>query len=232
MCHTCRRACGRRLNPTTNGNGSIDRIRPKARGRSIDPGPGTEQASFSGFGGQALTVTSIDYAAVFQQFSGPVLLLTPEFVVADANQAYLDATGRTRDQLLGRNIFAAFPDNPSDAHASSVQDSKASLSRVLATGKPDFRSFQRYDVEVPGRPGVYETRYWNSNNAPVFGPDGRIVLITHQLEEITERVRRFLRGLQDDGEDAPEKSRRRQRRTVPAPRAGNGIKSGDRRQEG
>jgi PAS domain-containing protein len=180
-----------------------------------------------------LTVTSIDYAAVFQQFSAPVLLLTPELLVADANQAYLDVTGRTRDQLLGLNIFAAFPDNPSDAHASSVQDSKESFSRVLETGKPDFRSFQRYDAEVPGSPGVYETRYWNSNNAPVFGPDGQIVLITHQLEEITERVRRFLSGLQDEAETRVAASgRRSRRRTVPAPRAGNGTKNSDRRQEG
>lgn len=159
-----------------------------------------------------MTVTSIDYAAVYHQFSAPVLLLTPEFVVADANQAYLDATGRTRDELLGRNIFAAFPDNPSDVHASGVQDSKASLSRVLATGKPDFRSFQRYDVEVPGSPGVYETRYWNSNNAPVFGPDGQIVLITHQLEEITERVRKFLTGLQDQADARAAKSGRSRQR--------------------
>jgi PAS domain-containing protein len=179
-----------------------------------------------------LTVTSIDYAAVFQQFSAPVLLLTPDLVVADANQAYLDVTSRTRDQLLGRNIFAAFPDNPSDAHASSVQDSKESFSRVLATGKPDFRSFQRYDAEMPGNPGVYETRYWNSNNAPVFGPDGQIVLITHQLEEITERVRKFLSGLQDEADARAAKSGGRpQRRSVPAPRAGNGTKSGDHRHE-
>jgi PAS domain-containing protein len=127
-----------------------------------------------------------------------VLLLTPDFVVADANQAYLDATNRTRDQVLGRNIFDVFPDNPSDPHATGVQDSKASFSRVLATGKSDVRSFQRYDVEVPGRPGVYEARYWNSSNSPVFGSDGQIVLITHCLEEITARVRRFLQGLQGD----------------------------------
>jgi PAS domain-containing protein len=144
-----------------------------------------------------LTAVTIDYAAVYQQFSAPVLLLTPEFVVADANQAYLDATHRTRDQIVGRGVFDAFPDNPSDSHATGVQDSKASLGRVLATGKADVRSFQRYDVEVPGRPGVYQARYWNSVNAPVFGPDGQIVLITHQLEEITERVHKFLRGLQD-----------------------------------
>lgn len=145
-----------------------------------------------------MTGTGIDYAAVYQQFSQPVLLLTPEFVISDANQAYVDATGRTLDQLVGRNVFDAFPDNPADPHATGVQDSKASLRRVMATGKPDVRSFQRYDVEMPGRPGVYETRYWNSTNAPVFGPDGEIVLITLCLEEITERVRKFLDGLKKE----------------------------------
>jgi PAS domain S-box-containing protein len=144
----------------------------------------------------------IDYAAVYRQLPLSVLLLTPEFVVADANQAYLDATGRTREELLGRNVFAAFPDNPADPHATGVRQAMASLRRVLATGKPDVNSFQKYDVEVEGSPGVYETRYWNSINAPVFGPDGQIVLIAHHLDEITERVGRFLEGLQDEGAEA------------------------------
>jgi PAS domain S-box-containing protein len=150
-----------------------------------------------------MTGSEIDYAEIYRQLPQSVLVLTPDFVVVDANQAYLDATGRTRDELLGRNIFDAFPDNPADPHATGVQDSEESLSRVLATGKPDIRSFQKYDVEVPGRPGVYEARYWNAVNAPVFGPDGRIVLITHNLEEITERVRKFLEGLEPDVQAEP-----------------------------
>jgi PAS domain-containing protein len=152
-----------------------------------------------------LTGPDIDYAAAYRQLPFPVLLLTPEFVVADANQAYLVATGRTRDQLVGRNVFDAFPDNPTDPHATGVHDARESLGRVLMTGKPDVRSFQKYDVEVPGRPGLFATRYWNSVNAPVFGPDGQIVLITHCLEEITERVRRFLSGLKEgDVQDTPD----------------------------
>lgn len=137
----------------------------------------------------------IDYAAIYQQLPISVMLLTPDFVVLDANQAYLDATGRARDQLIGRNVFEAFPDNPADPLSTGVQDSKASLARVMATGKADVRSFERYDVEVPGSPGVYETRYWNSVNAPVFGADGKIVLIAHHLEEITKHVNRLLAGL-------------------------------------
>jgi hypothetical protein len=56
----------------------------------------------------------------------------------------------------------------------------------------------RYDVEVPGRPGVFEQRYWCPVNAPVFGPDGRVVMIAQCVEEITERVQRFVGGLSAD----------------------------------
>ena len=34
-------------------------------------------------------------------------------------------------------------------------------------------------------------------NAPVFGPDGRVVLIAHCVEEITDRVSKFMHGLMD-----------------------------------
>jgi PAS domain-containing protein len=142
--------------------------------------------------------SEIDYAAVYVQLPMSVLLLTPDFVVVDANQSYLDATRRTRDELIGRDVFEAFPDNPADRHATGVQNSKASLRRVLATGKRDVNSFQRYDVEVEGSPGKYESRYWNSVNAPVFGPDGKIIMISHHLEDITEHVRRFMDGLKNE----------------------------------
>jgi PAS domain-containing protein len=152
-----------------------------------------------------MTRSQIDHAAVYRQIPVPMLLLTPEFVIADANQAYLDTTGRMREQLLGRNAFDAFPDNPGDLHATGVQVSSGSLARVLTTGEPDVLSFQKYDVEVPGSPGVYAPRYWNVVNAPVFGPDGQLVLIVHCAEDLTERVQRFLEGLQDgDAGEGPE----------------------------
>jgi PAS domain-containing protein len=137
----------------------------------------------------------IDYAAVYQQLPIPVLLLTPEHVIADVNQAYLEVTGRTREELLGRDFFDAFPDNPADPRATGARNVSASFARVVATGKPDAISLQQYDVEVPARPGLFAKRYWWSVHAPVFGPAGQIVLIACYVEEVTERVRRFVGGL-------------------------------------
>jgi PAS domain-containing protein len=147
-----------------------------------------------------MTGPQIDYAAVYQQIPIPVLLLTPEFAVADANQAFLRTAGRTRAELLGRNIFDAFPEDPSDPSATGVRNSIASLRRVLATGEPDAMEFQKYDVEMPGSPGVFARHYWSGVNAPTFGPDGRIVLITYCGEDVTDRLRRFMSVLEADAE--------------------------------
>ncbi len=148
-----------------------------------------------------MTGPQIDYGAVFRQLPVPILLLTPDFVIADMNLAYLRVAGRTREELLGRQVFAAFPDNPSDPGATGVRNLNASLSRVLEAGEPDGLSLLRYDVEVPGSPGVFAQRYWCPVNGPVFGPDGSVALIAECVEEITERVSRFVEGLA--GSDVP-----------------------------
>ncbi|UKY54424.1 PP2C family protein-serine/threonine phosphatase [Streptomyces inhibens] len=132
---------------------------------------------------------AIDYAAVFQALPGGVLLLTPRFMIADANEALLRRAGRERGQLIGRYLFDVFPDNPDDPDASGVRNLKASLERVLATGVRETMPLQRYDIEAPDRPGVFEERYWRPVNAPVLDAGGRVVLIVHRVEDVTEIVR-------------------------------------------
>ena len=102
-----------------------------------------------------MTGPQIDYAAVYRQLPIPVVLLTPEFAIADVNLASEQATGRTRDDLLGRDVFDAFPSNPSDPAATTISNTLASPRRVLATGEPNAMEFQKSDIEVPGSPGLF-----------------------------------------------------------------------------
>ncbi|MGW3008098.1 PP2C family protein-serine/threonine phosphatase [Streptomyces sp. NPDC001219] len=136
-----------------------------------------------------MSASGIDYAAVFQALPGAVLLLTPEFVIADANAALLRRAGRERHQLIGRYLFDVFPDNPDDPDATGTRNLRASLERVVATAAPDTMALQRYDIEAPGRPGRFEERYWSPVNAPVLDDDGRVTLIVHRVEEVTDTVR-------------------------------------------
>jgi PAS domain-containing protein len=145
-----------------------------------------------------MTEPQIDYAAVYRHLPVPVLLMTPEFAIADANLAFVQKAGRTREELLGRNIFDAFPEDPSDLGATGVRNSSASMRRVLATGEPDALEFQKYDTEVPTSPGLFTKQYWSGVNAPVFGQDGRVVLIAYCGEDVTDRMRRFMSVLAAD----------------------------------
>ncbi len=151
-----------------------------------------------------MTGSQVDYAAVYQQLPIPVLLLTPEFAIADVNLASVRATGRPRDELLGRNVFDAFPSNPSDPAATTVRNTIASLRRVLATGEPYAMEFQKSDIEVPGSPGRFARYYWSGVNAPVLGPDGRVALIAIMAEDVTDRLARFMSAVDSDetSEDA------------------------------
>ncbi|MER7182406.1 SpoIIE family protein phosphatase [Streptomyces hyaluromycini] len=133
----------------------------------------------------------VDHTALFAATPSPYLVLGPDLVIVDVNRAYLAATGRTREDLLGRHIFTAFPDNPADPEADGVKNLGASLHRVLATGRSDTMALQKYDIPVMGRPGVFEERWWSPVNTPVLGPDGQVTYIIHRVEDVTAFVKEY-----------------------------------------
>ncbi|MEW1638521.1 SpoIIE family protein phosphatase [Streptomyces sp. NPDC093801] len=131
----------------------------------------------------------IDYHAVFQALPAAVALLTPDLMYADVNETFLALSGRTRGQLIGRYLFDVFPDNPNDPSATGMRNLQASLLRVVATAERDTMALQRYDVEDPERPGVWQERYWSPVNVPVPAPDGSVALLLHRVEEVTELIK-------------------------------------------
>ncbi|MFJ9412079.1 PP2C family protein-serine/threonine phosphatase [Streptomyces sp. NPDC101393] len=140
----------------------------------------------------------IDYAAVFQALPGAALLLTPELVIVDVNEAHLRLSGLQRSHQIGRYLFDVFPDNPGDPAASGVRNLEESLMRAVATGTSDAMPVRRYDVQDPDRPGHYAERYWSTVNSPVLGPDGTVLLLVHRVDEVTELVRAVGMGATTD----------------------------------
>lgn len=129
-----------------------------------------------------------DLSEVFDAFPVAAAVLSPDLVFVAVNQAYEGVTGRLRDQVVGRQLFEVFPDGPSGQGAKAL---RASLERVLAERGQDVMALQRYDVEIPDRPGVFEERYWNSVNAPILGSDGEVHLIITRLEEVTDFIQQM-----------------------------------------
>jgi PAS domain S-box-containing protein len=127
------------------------------------------------------------FESVFESLPGAYLVLTPELRIVTANAAYLDATMTRRENLRGRDIFEAFPDNPGDPAATGIANLRASLDRVRHTLAADTMAIQKYDVRNPD--GAFVERFWSQINSPVLGADGKLEYIIHRVEDVTEFVR-------------------------------------------
>lgn len=136
-----------------------------------------------------MTAPEIDYTAVFAVLPSPCLMLGTDLVIAAANPALCEVTGRSRGELVGHYLFDVFPDNPADPEADGMETLKASLHRVLSSGQTDHMALQRYDIPVDGNPEVFKERWWTAINVPVLGPDGKVAWILHRSEDMTDVVR-------------------------------------------
>jgi len=136
-----------------------------------------------------------DFRVLFESAPGLYLVLTPRFDIVAVSDAYLRATMTEREQILGRNIFDVFPDNPDDAEATGVRNLKASLQHALETRRSDAMAVQKYDIRRP-EDGEFEERFWSPVNCPVLGPDGEVQYLIHRVEDATEFVRLKQAGLE------------------------------------
>ncbi len=125
---------------------------------------------------------------VFNALPAPYLLLTPSLVIEAVSDAYLAATLTQRAGLLGRPLFDAFPDNPDAPDAQGVNNLRASLAQVLATGQPHEMARQHYDVPDPDRPGHFVERYWLTRNIPVLNAQGEVSHLIHATLNVTDQV--------------------------------------------
>jgi PAS domain-containing protein len=143
--------------------------------------------------------STIDYRTVFRNMPGVLALLTPDAVIVDVNDGFLEVAGRELEHVVGRSLFEAFPGNPSDPGSSGHDTLRLSLETVAATGEPDVMAPIRYDVEDPGRPGEFEERYWAMVNVPLRREDGQVAWIAHKADEITHIVNEGRNSLADHG---------------------------------
>ncbi len=130
----------------------------------------------------------IDYQSVFEANSMPCLLLNTQFDIVAATPAYLQATHCAHDDLVGKNIFVAFPDNPEEPDATGTTNLRASLQNVVATRMPDTMAVQKYDISCTNEDGTpgFEERFWSPLNSPVINAAGELLYVVHRVEDVTE----------------------------------------------
>ena len=135
---------------------------------------------------------STEFRLLFEQSATMSLVVLPDadFTIVAASDTYLRATRTRREELYGRPLFDAFPDNPEDPRATGVGNVRASLLRALATKKPDTLPVQKYDIPRPeAEGGGFEERYWSPVHTPILSPEGEVRYLMQQVDDITEVVR-------------------------------------------
>ena len=134
--------------------------------------------------------TAPDFETLFQSAPGCYCVLDPDQTIVAVSDAFLAATMSARDDVVGRNIFEAFPDNPDDPVTEGARNLKASLDRVCRDLRPDSMSVQKYDVRRPeAKGGGFEERFWSPHNSPVLNPDGSLAYIIHEVQDVTDFIR-------------------------------------------
>ncbi|MGG9963726.1 PAS domain-containing sensor histidine kinase [Ferruginibacter sp. SUN106] len=129
------------------------------------------------------SIPADNFKILFEQLPGLFLILTPDFTIAAVSDLYVEASLKTREAIIGRNIFDAFPNNPGDPNADGVFNLRASLNYVLQHKKPHAMADQKYDICRPD--GVFEERHWSPLNTPVFNEQHEVCYIIHKVQDVT-----------------------------------------------
>ncbi|WP_196250716.1 PP2C family protein-serine/threonine phosphatase [Cellulomonas sp. JZ18] len=141
-------------------------------------------------GGARAAPGGVDYHAVFDALSSAKLVLSPDLVVLDANEAFLETVGLPGSVLLGRHVLDAFPVPPT-AGSGPGEDGEppvvASLRRVARTGRPEVMGPHRYDLRDDGS-GGWQERWWITTHVPVLDAGGRVTHLLERVEDVTDIV--------------------------------------------
>ncbi|MDA1363093.1 PAS domain-containing protein, partial [Glycomyces luteolus] len=132
-------------------------------------------------------MADLDYVALFAAIPSPCVVITRDMVIVAANPAYMEAMGKTREDLIGRKLFDVFPESDPETH--SERNVKASLNRVMETGKQNTMALQKYDVPIEGIRGGFEERWWTVVHSPIAGPNSPVEWILIRAEDVTAFVR-------------------------------------------
>lgn len=133
----------------------------------------------------------MDFATLFDVAPNAYMVLDAELRYVAANATYLELTASTLEQLLGRNIFELFPNDPADPNNLPARMLRGSLERVLATGERDHLALIPYRVPKKTESGaaVAEERYWSATHTPIRDASGKVALILQHTVDVTELQR-------------------------------------------
>lgn len=127
-----------------------------------------------------------DFERIFNAIPANYAAYDLEWNIVAITDTSLATVGRAREDVVGRNQFEAFPDNPDDPDAAGNATMLGAFERVLEEKKGHVLPITRYDIADAD--GVFRERYWRPLNEPVFDESGQIRYVIHGVEDVTASV--------------------------------------------
>lgn len=129
-----------------------------------------------------------DFKTWFQASPNAYVMLTPDFTIAWANDAYLKLISRRIEDIVDRTLFDAFPTDSSDIESEGEKRLRISIERALKTKMRDSLPQIRYAIAHKALDGttIYEERYWSATHTPVLDEQGNVRFILQHTEDITD----------------------------------------------
>ena len=128
-----------------------------------------------------------EYVNIFEQSSELLVVIDTNFAIVAASDSFLKTTATVRENIVGRDIFEIFPDNPDDKTANGESIVRASFNRVIKNKTKDVLPVVKYDISKPeSEGGGYELKYWQATSSPVLDENNNVKYIIHRTEDITE----------------------------------------------
>lgn len=121
----------------------------------------------------------LDFKRVFDGMSTSYMIMDHELKIVYANSAYLAATQRTLDDIVGRYVFEAFPDTKDRLEEVGVE-----FKGALA-GETTYLKDQYFELDHAD--GSRQTHCWRAVQTPYFGRDGSVKFVVQHAEDITEQ---------------------------------------------
>lgn len=132
-----------------------------------------------------------EFEVLFNASPNAYVLLDADLRIVEANKAYLQVTGRSREDILGEPLLEAFPGDASE----NRERLKASFERVLATGERDSLALIPYRVSKDTTESDGETRYWSATHTPILDENGDVAFILQHTTDVTDL---YEQGVIDD----------------------------------
>lgn len=124
--------------------------------------------------------------ALFEATPVALLVFDADLVMIHANGAYLRATDKSLSEIAGRYVFDVFPNSPMRDDLDQVTSLEAVMRLAVRTRETQTVTAYRYDI--PLSDGTFEIRYWNASEIPVVDQRGRVSMVLHYTEDVTELV--------------------------------------------